>query len=294
MLDGGNSGHWDSGRYSESRVQYHPGSKLWHVFPTGSPDGSTFGGHIDKVSEQICWAVSDDGLNFTQHAHNPMAGVVRAPAIDNSHSLTTPRTEAMAEGHVWLEDGDPLIYVFHTIRWNDNTGGDGFAPAALGGRNWEDLGVEVFSPSTNFSLDVPAITENWELSLAAGESSPCQYDVKHYRYCLPLKAVISASGRAEVLLPSLSFGLEGLCEAPPPKHSRRRHRPCLSVRPTARSVTWQCGSARRVSAGRTTRQTAWATACRATLSTRHVTIAQGSAKRAPRRHNSRHGSKHWR
>ena len=55
--------------------------------------------------------------------------------------MTTPRTIAMAEGHVWLEEGDPLIYVFHTIRWDDNEEGDGFAPAALGGRNGEDLGV---------------------------------------------------------------------------------------------------------------------------------------------------------
>ena len=40
--------------------------------------------------------------------------------------------------------------------------------------------------------------------------------MKHYRYCLPLKAVISASGRADVLLPSLSFELKGTCEPPPP------------------------------------------------------------------------------
>lgn len=30
---------------------------------------------------------------------------------------TTPLTQAMAEGHVWIEDG--LIYVYHTIRWAD-------------------------------------------------------------------------------------------------------------------------------------------------------------------------------
>jgi hypothetical protein len=113
VLDGGNTGHWDSGRYSESRVMHHDG--LFHVFATGSPDGSTFGGNVDKTNEQIGWAISADGLNFTEHPHNPMAGVVRSPQIDEAHSLTTPRTQAMAEGHVWMEDGDPLIYVFHTI-----------------------------------------------------------------------------------------------------------------------------------------------------------------------------------
>lgn len=39
---------------------YHNG--LYHIFPTGSPDGSAFGGQIDKVNEQIGWAVSTDGM----------------------------------------------------------------------------------------------------------------------------------------------------------------------------------------------------------------------------------------
>ena len=151
--------------------------------------------------------------SFTEHPANPMAAVRRAPEIDATHSLTTPRTQAMAEGHVWLEDGDPLIYVYHTIRWN---GADPFAPQALGGRNGEDLGVEVFSPTTDFDVAIPAITKHWQLSLEPGGVSPCAYDVRHYRYCLPLKAVISASGREDVLLPSLSFVLAGLCEPPPP------------------------------------------------------------------------------
>ena len=68
--------------------------------------------------------VSTDGVHFAEHPHNPMAGVIRAPAIDKSHSMTTPRIQAMAEGHVWLEEGDPFVYVFHTIRWDDNSNGD--------------------------------------------------------------------------------------------------------------------------------------------------------------------------
>ena len=95
---GGNTGNWDSGRYSESRIIYHASTKLWHTFPTGSPAGATHGGGINKVNEQIGWAVSSDGLTFVEYPHNPVAAVTRAPEIDAAHSLTTPRTEAMAEG----------------------------------------------------------------------------------------------------------------------------------------------------------------------------------------------------
>ena len=167
------------------------------------------------MHEQIGSAVSSDGLNFTEHPNNPVAAVKRgAPSLDDAHSQTTPRTVAMAEGHVWMENGDPLVYVFHTIRWDSSV--DAFAPQKLGGRNGEDLGVEVFSPTAAFELTVPAITPHWQLSLLPGQSSPCFYDPSMYRYCLPLKAVVSASGATNVLLPALSFWLAGRCAPPPP------------------------------------------------------------------------------
>jgi hypothetical protein len=59
VLDGGDTGHWDSGRYSESRVMYHGG--LFHLFATGSAHGNP---HPDKTNEQIGYAVSKDGIHF--------------------------------------------------------------------------------------------------------------------------------------------------------------------------------------------------------------------------------------
>jgi hypothetical protein len=108
----------------------------------------------------------------------------------------------MAEGHVWFDE--PFVYVYHTIRWDDDT--DAFAS---NGRNAEDLGVDVFSPSSSFNLSMPIITENWKLDLAAGESAPCAYDWVNYRYCVPLKVVIGASGTSEKVRPSISFTVRG-------------------------------------------------------------------------------------
>ena len=52
--------------------------------------------------EHLGYAVSTDGIHFTQSEHNPVA----APGA------STPFTAAMAEAHVFLED--PLVYVYHT------------------------------------------------------------------------------------------------------------------------------------------------------------------------------------
>ena len=57
--DGGDDG--DGGRY-------HNG--LFHLFATASADG---GDDPDKIHEQIGWAVSKDGIHFTQHPSNPIA-----------------------------------------------------------------------------------------------------------------------------------------------------------------------------------------------------------------------------
>ena len=63
ILDGGkHPGEWDYGRYSESRVWYYNG--LFHLFATGSPVG---GKHENKLNEQIGWAVSTNGVNFTEY-----------------------------------------------------------------------------------------------------------------------------------------------------------------------------------------------------------------------------------
>jgi hypothetical protein len=98
---------------------------LFHVFPSASAVGLP---HPDKLVENIGWAWSSDGVNFTQHAHNPVA-----PANES-----TPLTSAMAESHVHFgEDG--LVYTYHTIRWKYTDPSD-FAPA---GRNDEDIGVEI-------------------------------------------------------------------------------------------------------------------------------------------------------
>ena len=66
-----------------------------------------------------------------------------------------------------------MVYVYHTIRWVSDAKST-FAPAA---RNAEDLGVEIFSASANFTTSrLPLITPHWELKLQEGDASPCQYD----------------------------------------------------------------------------------------------------------------------
>jgi hypothetical protein len=178
VLDGGeHPGAWDYGRYSESRVWYFNG--LFHLFATGSPVG---GPHENKLNEQIGWAVSTDGVNFTEYGHNPIA----------PWRETTPHTVAMSEGHVWFEDAvgstSGMIYVYHTIRWITNSK-NAFAPSA---RNNEDLGVEMFSVDPKFvTATLPLITKNWELDLHGGQTSPCLYDWTTYRYCVQVRVLTS-------------------------------------------------------------------------------------------------------
>ena len=86
---------------------------LFHVFPSASEVGLP---HPDKLVENIGWAWSSDGVNFTQHAHNPVA-----PANES-----TPLTSAMAESHVHFGEGG-LVYTYHTIRWKSTDPSD-FAP----------------------------------------------------------------------------------------------------------------------------------------------------------------------
>lgn len=165
------------------------------------------GPNPDKIHEQIGWAVSEDGLTFTEFPFNPV--------VPWNESI--PRTIATAEAHVWFESD--MIYVFHTVRWDvpnspPPTGGpyrkDPFAPD---GRNAEDLGVSLLSPSPVFKLDVPLISEFWKLDLAAKEESPCSYDWRQNRYCHPLKVVISGKGGSGRPVPKLAPALQFSVEA---------------------------------------------------------------------------------
>ena len=209
ILDGGlQSGKWDSGRYSESRVLYQGG--VFHLFVSASAAG---GPHVlwnqtNKYVEQLGWAVSDDGVHFSEYAHNPIASSPGGSPLANG---TTPMTEAMAESHAIFDEKQPnLVYVFHTIRWY-TTAPTAFAPH---GRNGEDLAVELFTSSSTFEIELPIITTNWDLSLQPGETSPCLYDRLAYRFCANLKTVMVASDpSAPDLKPRISFRVEAVVQS---------------------------------------------------------------------------------
>ena len=84
-------------------------------------------------------------------------------------------------------------------------------PFTLAGRNNEDLGVEIFSPSANFDIEMPLITSNWGLSLGPGDRSPCHYDWVNYRYCVQVKTMIKSSASPRTLTPELRFSVNGSC-----------------------------------------------------------------------------------
>jgi len=191
VLDNGDKGGWDSGRYSESRVEYHGG--LFHMFMTASGVGNP---NPNKLVEQIGWAVSEDGIHFTEHPSNPLV----------PREFTTPHTIAMSEGHVWFEDS--LVYVFHTLRWDDDA--DSFAKT---GRNAEDLGVELLFPAGPRNLSMPLISLNWGLSLNSYQESPCAYGWETYRYCPILKTFAESSASSEVLRPAMRFKVQTDCQA---------------------------------------------------------------------------------
>jgi hypothetical protein len=197
ILDGGLvSDKWDSGRYSESRVLYQDG--VFHLFLSASATGGPKipASQTSKHVEQLGWAVSDDGIHFTEYAHNPIA----------PHDGTTPLTAAMAEGHAIIDEKQSdIIYVHHTIRWEDDSTTD-FAPY---GRNGEDLGVEIFTASPSFSLEIPIITPHWKLTLRPGDLSPCLYDKNSYRFCANLKTVMDSSDpNTPSLEPEISFKVQ--------------------------------------------------------------------------------------
>jgi len=173
---------------------------LFHIFATGSAVGTSTNPNPDKIHEQIGWAVSEDGVHFTELAWNPVV----------SWEESQPHTIAMAEGHVWFDEANKLVLVFHTVRWDRPNAppsvpppysNDPFAPD---GRNAEDLGLSILSPSATFAFDMPLITPTWSLDLAPGKESPCSYNYKEQRYCAPLKTIIGAAAPVEQPLPKLS------------------------------------------------------------------------------------------
>ena len=196
----GDAGAWDWGRYSGGSVIRPDGAGLFHVFLSASAT------RANKVVENLGWATSSDGVSFVKNQHNPLASAAlnatASEVLDGRRSRTTPGTTAMAEASVFVEV--PFVYVHHTIRWlPPPSGGDPFAPH---GRNAEDLGVEVFSPSPTFNLSFPVVSG---VTLAPGGETVCSYDRQAQRYCPPLKAVITAAGdtTAAVLRPRMHFTL---------------------------------------------------------------------------------------
>ena len=119
----------------------------------------------------------------------------------------------------------PFIYVHHTIRWCGgtacplNSAADPLAGAA--GRNAEDLGVAVFSPSSEFNLSMPLVGRYQPISsIRPGEESRCEYNATTGHYCAPLKAAITAATAASavapspVLRPRMSFSVSGTSTGP--------------------------------------------------------------------------------
>lgn len=58
-----------------------------------------------------------------------------------------------------------------------------------------------------FDFDLPLITATWALDLAPGHESPCAYDWKKQRYCIPLKTIIGSAAPLPKLAPNISFAL---------------------------------------------------------------------------------------
>ena len=73
VLDGGGNGTWDHGRFSGGSVIYSGG--LFHVFYSASDTLD------NKDFENIGWATSKDGLNFTKHNANPLTSSVRKTCL---------------------------------------------------------------------------------------------------------------------------------------------------------------------------------------------------------------------
>ncbi len=125
VLQPGGSGDWDDGGFSEAKVLYRGG--LFHMFYGGAKL------HPRRIlsRESIGYAVSLDGLRFTKHPLNPVAPCE-----------AQPDAAAFAEVHAHFEP--PLIYLYHTLRYESRPGA-------------EDLGVQVLSTSPSFRFPMPLL-----------------------------------------------------------------------------------------------------------------------------------------
>ncbi|MCD6393736.1 MAG: hypothetical protein J7M40_09530 [Planctomycetes bacterium] len=118
-------GSWDDGGFSEAEVYYHDG--IFHMFYGGTKL------HPTRIlsRESIGYAYSFDGINFTKYANNPVAICEMQPT-----------GAAFSEVHAYQEG--PLIYLFHTLRYNKRQG-------------HEDLGVQVLATQRPFKVRMPIL-----------------------------------------------------------------------------------------------------------------------------------------
>ena len=121
-------GSWDDGGYSEAEVLFHDG--VFHMFYGAGKL------HPTRIltRESIGYAYSLDGKHFVKYPRNPVA--VREMVPDGA---------AFAEVHALVEG--PLIYLFHTLRYNSRQGA-------------EDLGVQVLATQRPFKLRMPVLIKD--------------------------------------------------------------------------------------------------------------------------------------
>ncbi len=115
-LSEGPKGSWEEGGFSEFEVLYYNG--MFHAFYGGSRYADVLnpaelgpGPYSDdaekkrlRVVEDIGYAYSEDGFNFTKFQGNPVI-----------HHEDVPNCAAMAEVHAIIEY--PCVYCYHTLRY---------------------------------------------------------------------------------------------------------------------------------------------------------------------------------
>lgn len=139
VLEPGKAGAWDDGGFSEAKVTFRNG--LYEVFYGGAKL------HPTRIlsRESIGYAVSRDGRHFVKHRDNPIALRER-----------NPNGAAFAEVHSLFEH--PLVYLFHTLRYNSRDGD-------------EDIGVQILATQRPFAVQMPLLERDF---LGKGEATGLQ------------------------------------------------------------------------------------------------------------------------